>query len=824
MHPRNPAPPPENHDSPSNPSPSASPDTADTADTAGTRVLLVNPPLWNPYAPHLAVPLLLAVLRRHGVAARALDLSAETMRHLLSHAGSGDYAAHRPETLTGRARDHFEAARSAVDRAAAFLRSPASVEDIDGHRAATAVCHAVLDGMAALTPGARLSFDRFDLRHRPVSSAQVMRAVTDPVHNPYLHVFERVLVPRLRALPDLEVVGLSVSADSQLIAALTAARLVRRERPAAHITLGGNFVTRIADRLGPGHPFFTLVDSLVCYEGEESVTALVDRLLTGRSPHGVPGIVVPDGDALHRCPPVTASLGELPVPDFTDHPLADGYLAPGPVLPVIASRSCAWKCAFCAIPFASDAFRMRAPEAVVAELDELHRRHGIRHFQFVDEILTVRSMRGLARGLAGRGYRWYGETRFSPTIDRRLTDALYAAGCRRLDLGLESYNQDVLDRMRKDIKASWIAPNLDALLASGISVHLFGIAGFPGEARWQTARTVEFAAATLARSRERYGVPDSTFGIGPFVLDALSPVAAAPETYQVRLEPPDPGEDLQMALRYDYVGPVPQPRDAEDRDIAARADRVLSGSPDSADRPAEEVLFLRADSRRGHRAAPPQVPCPGPHWDRMVLRPAGGWVVRLRDGDRTLLYEPREGALFSLPSGLLDALPGRAVDVCRDRSERTLLRAALHHRCLEPAGPDTRPLTSAAQLTGDLLLRLAPGTRLVHEGTDAFLTSWITGQRLRLSVSGATAARLIADASEDADAGRGADTEAGDTAEAAGSDRHGDGGGLRWAALAARCAPGSVPRLRAFVWRLLIARFLSVESPDRSAHPVAGRR
>ncbi|MEV4339777.1 radical SAM protein [Streptomyces sp. NPDC049590] len=821
MHPHDPTPPP---DTPADISAALSP----TAHVPGTRpsprVLLINPPLWNPYAPHLAVPLLLAVLRRHGVAASAFDLSAETMRHLLSRDGAGDYAAHRPTALTGRDRDRFEAARSAVDRAAAFLRSPASVTDTDGHRAATAVCHAVLDGVAALTPGARLTFDRFDLRHRPVSTGQVMRAVTDPVHNPYPHVFEQVLVPRLRALPDLEVVGLSVSADSQLIAALTAARLIRRERPGTHITLGGNFVTRIADRLWPGHPFFTLVDSLVCYEGEESVTALVDRLLAGRPPHGVPGVVVPDGDTLHRRPPVTVSLGELPVPDFTDHPLADGYLAPGPVLPVIASRSCAWKCAFCAIPFASDAFRMRSPEAVVAELDELHRRHGIRHFQFVDEILTVRSMRGLARGLAGRDYRWYGETRFSPTIDRRLTDALYAAGCRRLDLGLESYNQDVLDRMRKDIKASWIAPNLDALLASGISVHLFGIAGFPGEARWQTARTVEFAAATLARSRERYGVPDSTFGIGPFVLDALSPVASAPQDYQVRLLHPDPGEDLRMALRYDYVGPLPQPRGAEDRDIAARAERILSGCPDAADRPAEEVVFLRADARRGHRTGraqahrghrtdPPGVPCPGPLWDRVVLRPAGGWVVRLRDGDRALLYEPGDGALLALPGRLLDALPARAVDVCRDRAERTLLRAALHHRCLEPAGPDTRSLTSAAQLTGDLLLRLGPGTRLVHEGTDAFLTSWITGQRLRLSASGAAAARLVADASGDSH---------GD-----GDDQHlcpGDGGGLRWAGLAARCAPGSVPRLRAFVWRLLIARFLSVESPDRSADRVAGRR
>ncbi|MFD0392279.1 hypothetical protein ACFQ3Z_03740 [Streptomyces nogalater] len=68
-------------------------------------------------------------------------------------------------------------------------------------------------------------------------------------------------------------------------------------------------------------------------------------------------------------------------------------------------------------------------------------------------------------------------------------------------------------------------------------------------------------------------------------------------------------------------------------------------------------------------------------------------------------------------------------------------------------------------------MRLGPGTRLVHEGTDAFLASWITGQRLRLSASGAAAARLLAG-----------------TGGAADRDGDGDGVGLRWAELAARCA------------------------------------
>ncbi len=780
------------------------------SETTGARVLLINPPLWNPYAPHLAVPLLLAVLRRNGVAATAMDLSAETMRHLLSRRGAVDYAVERPalqRALPARRRDLFDAAVESVDRAAAFLRSPESVDDTAGHRAATAVCRTVLEGVAALTPGATLGFDRFDLRYRPSRSREVVRATDDPVHNPYLPVFERVLVPRLRRLPDLELVGLSVSADSQLVAAMTAARLIRRERPDVHITLGGNFVTRVAPRLRPGHPFFGLVDSIVQYEGEEPIVELARRVGEGRSLRGVPGVLVPAEGHLHSSPAAMADLADLPVPDFTDHPLADGYLAPGPVLPLIASRSCAWECAFCAIPFASNKFRIREPGAVVAEMDEQFRRHGISDFQFVDEILTVRSLRGLVAPLRERDYRWYGETRFSAAVDRRLTDALYAAGCRRLDLGLESYNQDVLDRMRKGVRTSWIGPNLDALLGSGISVHLFCIAGFPGEARWQTARTVEFATRTVARSREEYGVPDSTFGIGPFVLDALSPVAMRPEDFEVRVLHPDPAEDLQMELRYDFVGEPPEPVEPLEKDVAARAEAILGGSLDDPDRPPEEVVFLRS-RHPGRRPDPvPDVPCLTADWDRQPLRVAAGWVTARRTGERTVLYEPGRAALVSLPTRLVEALPAPAAEVAGGAADLTLLRTALHHGCLEPADPTARQrlaaggLTAGAEPDPGLLLSLAPGVTVEHgpavaDGTaaGARLACAVTGRRLRLSPSG--------------------------LAVAAATARRGE---LSLAELVGMFRPAARPRVTAFVRRLLTTGLLSARSPDRSRLPLVER-
>jgi hypothetical protein len=247
-------------------------------------VLLINPPLWNPYAPHLAVPLLTGVLKQHGIATRALDLSAETMRFLLSRKGIERL---RPNHARKPENQHtellFEASIGAVDAAREFLRSPASITDFAGYRGARNICQAVLGGLSAWFPGSNLSLDYFHLAYRPGRSADVAAATRDPLHNPYLPVFQEILAPVLADLPALRVVGISISADTQLIAGMTAAAIVRQLWPEVHITVGGNFTTRIADRLDAGHPFFDLVDSFVQYEGEKSLVELVGRLERGES-------------------------------------------------------------------------------------------------------------------------------------------------------------------------------------------------------------------------------------------------------------------------------------------------------------------------------------------------------------------------------------------------------------------------------------------------------------------------------------------------------------------------------------------------------------
>jgi hypothetical protein len=639
-------------------------------------LLLINPPLWNAFAPHLAVPLLLAVAKEHGYRARGMDLSAEAMDFLLSPEGlAATYARllARADSddarIRGRARrallllphliDDLPAAKAAV-RSLAGLTDPETTA-----RAETTLRNALWTCSAAFD-GANVDLVANDLYYSARSTVEVLSATTDPDRNVYRWAFDLMGVGDRIAQLDPAVIGISVSADTQLVAAMTLARMARESGWAGRLVMGGNFVTRIATRWRQRHPFFDLVDSMVLFEGEEAiVTVCANQLGTTTAP--VPGEVRAVGDGLARMPTRTVDLSTLPVPDYSDFDL-DRYFAPGPVLPTYASRSCAWDCAFCSIPFASNKFRARRADRIVAEMTTLRQRHGARHFYLVDEIATSHSLRELSDELIAqqKDLRWYAETRFSAAWKPALTGKLYESGCRRLSLGLESYNQPVLDRMRKGTKVDVIESNVRAFLQAGIPVHLFCIIGFPGETVAEAQRTIDFATRTCAEARTAYQVNETTWAAAPFVLDLHSPVGQHPHEYGITLVPPPPAEDL--ALTVDY-----RVDDGMGQDESWRLMRSVEAVDDGSEpqdpfwfdfppiRHVEERLFLRACER-----VPPDPDPPAwlatPAVDAAYRLDAGTVVGRL-DTDahgvqRTAVYSPHRDAILYLPTvdGLADIL------------------------------------------------------------------------------------------------------------------------------------------------------------------------
>jgi len=162
-----------------------------------------------------------------------------------------------------------------------------------------------------------------------------------------------------------------------------------------HFTIGGHYPSLCHEELLASFPE---VDSVVRYEGEETLVELVQRLRAGAEWRDIAGIAYLRGGAAVATParPLVQDLDSLP---FPHRPYEADRVAGFPTLPLLASRGCVRRCSFCSIhtfyrTAPGKVVRMRRPEKVVEEMLELRRAHGVRVFLFQDDDFPLFSRKG----------------------------------------------------------------------------------------------------------------------------------------------------------------------------------------------------------------------------------------------------------------------------------------------------------------------------------------------------------------------------------------------------------------------------------------------
>src|SRR6185503_5403501 len=94
------------------------------------------------------------------------------------------------------------------------------------------------------------------------SSKDIASAIRDEEQNPYLWIFREQILPSILAdQPDL--VGVSITATSQIIPGLTLCRLLKEANQDLHVTIGGSIFTRLVDNLRRCPSLFELADDFV---------------------------------------------------------------------------------------------------------------------------------------------------------------------------------------------------------------------------------------------------------------------------------------------------------------------------------------------------------------------------------------------------------------------------------------------------------------------------------------------------------------------------------------------------------------------------------
>lgn len=149
-------------------------------------------------------------------------------------------------------------------------------------------------------------------------------------------------------------------------------------------------------------------------------------------------------------------LDDLPLPDWSSHPHRRYRYAllPPPTLPLASARGCAYGCTYC--PWRVTApFRERSPARVAEEAAHLSARYGARSVAFRDPLFNLDPERtlALAEHLRPLGLRFSVEAR-ADRLDERLLLALWRAGLRSLEIGVESVDRSMLSRRRRQPPAA----------------------------------------------------------------------------------------------------------------------------------------------------------------------------------------------------------------------------------------------------------------------------------------------------------------------------------------------------------------------------------
>ncbi|NEW71051.1 B12-binding domain-containing radical SAM protein [Streptomyces rhizosphaericus] len=192
---------------------------------------------------------------------------------------------------------------------------------------------------------------------------------------------------------------------------------------------------------------------------------------------------------------------------------------------MVGARGCPYECTFCGAAASVNPdvkIRTRAPDNIIAEMDELHGRHQVTAFRFIDDLflgahrIIADMMRAFTHHRVGERYVWDATGRINVLARESSTalDTLMANGLTEVALGIESGSDRVLALMDKRITAEMTLTVARRLMERGINVKGYFLLGFPGE-------QPEDLAATVRLIHDLWELEDRLPGSGSFRASAF---------------------------------------------------------------------------------------------------------------------------------------------------------------------------------------------------------------------------------------------------------------------------------------------------------------
>jgi anaerobic magnesium-protoporphyrin IX monomethyl ester cyclase len=227
------------------------------------------------------------------------------------------------------------------------------------------------------------------------------------------------------------------------------------------------------------------VDAIVKGEGQQAMLELLDVWQRGEVARGIPGVMahpddpIPDEDVYF-----SNDLDAYPIVDRTMVDYAKYYdvMGEGGIFTtLITSRGCPYRCTFCNTP--RHRYRVMTPGRACDELEACVAL-GIREIYFVDDTFNITNKRvhELCDEILRRNIEVSWTVRFRVKgVDRPLLDKMKAAGCSRIQFGVEQGTEEGLLRLKKDVTSIEIERAFALCREVGIHTVAYFMIGTPTE-------------------------------------------------------------------------------------------------------------------------------------------------------------------------------------------------------------------------------------------------------------------------------------------------------------------------------------------------------
>lgn len=325
-------------------------------------------------------------------------------------------------------------------------------------------------------------------------------------------------------------VGISTTLCSKVDTVVRTVKLVKACCPSVKVILGGQFIVSLLRNNENdarvlqyflrtiGADFY--IDS---FQGEAALVNIVNAVKNGLPWNDISNIYHINGRE-YVYTGRTEEYGEL------EENMVDWRLFAERLNKVAAVRtaiSCPFTCAFCTYPLNTGKHKYVSVEKIEQELDLIEQTGKVKIVQFVDDTFNVPldRFKDIMRMMIRKQYsfKWYSYFRCQ-YADREAVELMKKSGCEWTLLGIESGNQEMLNRMNKSVNIDAYKKGIALLNEYEIASFAFFIVGFPGE----TLESIRDTIAFIEETKPTFFFADTWFN------DPRTPINNYKDKYGIR--------------------------------------------------------------------------------------------------------------------------------------------------------------------------------------------------------------------------------------------------------------------------------------------------